>query len=87
MQDVVETEYPLQAEFGYETVQNTSELEGKKLVDVLGRIKTFLDHFCLDDHIDHEAHTSTIAPLEKPSTLAGCLHVYIDFHFDRDVKD
>ena len=58
-----------------------------KPVDVLERIKTFLDHFRLDDHIDHEAHTSPTAHLGKHSTLAGFLHVYIDFHFDRDVED
>ena len=46
-------------------VQNTSEHDGKKPADVLERIKTFLDHICREDHIDHEAHASNIAELEK----------------------
>ena len=49
----------------HEIVQNTSEHDGKKPADVLERIKTFLDHICREDHIDHEAHASNIAQLEK----------------------
>ena len=48
-----------------EIVQNTSEHDGKNPEDVLERIKTFLDHVCREDHIDHEAHVSNIAELEK----------------------